>query len=192
MKFVVALCVLLIFAACDDPVADFLTECEGPYPDQASSPYILPYTTGATFVVGLANCVGGHGKGTREQYAYDFLMPIGTNIVAVRDGTVLQVQDNFQDGTQVPGQENFIHVRHGDGTVAVYKRLSKDGALAGQNDPVQQGQVIALSGNSGSGSDPHLHFHVQACSDCVSIPVTFKNTRAHPNGLVQGESYTAQ
>ena len=39
----------------------------------------------------------------------------------------------------------------------------------------------------------HLHFHlrVRVCGDCRSLPVTFRNTRPHPRGLVQTETYTA-
>jgi murein DD-endopeptidase MepM/ murein hydrolase activator NlpD len=118
-------------------------------------------------------------------------MPIGTSVVTVRNGIVQLVEERFEDGTQVPGQENYINVVHSDGTIAAYVHLTKDGALVDVNDAVVQGQIIGLSGNSGSSSEPHLHFHVQACSGCITTPVTFRNTRPHPNGLVQGESYTA-
>ncbi len=184
----IALC-----AGCDDPINSFITECEGPYPDQTSSVYVLPYEPGRTFVVGQGNCsTGSHAKGTLEQYAYDFLMPIGTPVVAARDGIVLLVEERFEDGTQNPSQLNYINITHPDGTIAAYVHLTKDGALVGLNETVVRGQVIAISGNTGVSAEPHLHFHVQGCSGCSSIPITFRNTRSHPNGLVQGESYTAE
>ncbi|MGH7409039.1 MAG: M23 family metallopeptidase [Candidatus Methylomirabilales bacterium] len=126
------------------------------------------------------------------QYAYDILMPIGTPILASRTGTVLLVEERFLDGTRIPDQENYINVTHSDGTIAGYVHLTTDGALVGVGDTVTQGQVIGLSGDSGSSSEPHLHFHLQGCEGCATVPMTFRNTRPHPRGLVQGESYTAE
>ena len=53
------------------------------------------------------NCNQVHRRYTREQYAYDFVtsldpirtMPIGTRIVAARDGQVIFVEERFADGT---------------------------------------------------------------------------------------------
>ena len=195
MRLLFFLCILttLLQFGCDDPINSFREECEGPYPDQASSPYVLPYEVGKTFVIGQGNCgTGSHAKGTQVQYAYDILMPIGTPVVAARAGIVLLVEERFEDGTNVPGQENYINIVHSDGTIAGYVHLTKDGSNVAVNDVIVQGQLIGLSGNSGSSSEPHLHFHVQACSGCITTPITFRNTRSHPNGLVQGESYTAE
>jgi len=51
---------------------------------------------------------------------------------------------------------------------------------------------MSLSGDTGSSSEPHLHFHVQGCDGCPTVPVTFSNTRSHPTGLIQGEVYRAE
>ena len=161
----------------------------GSYPPQAGSPYILPYDVGLTFKVGQGNCgPGSHAGGTIVQYAYDFLMPIGMDIIAARDGSVLLVEERFPDGTRIAGQENYINVLHSDGTIAAYVHLTTNGALVGIGDTVRQGDRIGWSGDSGSSSKPHLHFHVQSCSGCSTTPVVFRNTRPHPNGLLTGES----
>jgi murein DD-endopeptidase MepM/ murein hydrolase activator NlpD len=125
------------------------------------------------------------------QYAYDILMPIGTEIAAARAGTVLLVEERFADGSRIAGQENYINVRHEDGTISAYVHLTANGALLEVGDPVNQGQRIALSGDSGSSSQPHLHFHVQGCAGCATVPITFRNTRPHLRGLVNGEAYAA-
>jgi murein DD-endopeptidase MepM/ murein hydrolase activator NlpD len=169
------------------------TGCPGPYPSQATSSYVLPYEVGRSFVIGQANCgSGSHARGTLAQYAYDFLMPIGTPIVAARDGEVLLVEERHPNSTRIAGQENYINVRHADGTIAGYVHLTTNGALVSVGESVTQGQVIGLSGDSGSSTDPHLHFHVQSCLACSTEAVSFHNTRPHPQGLELGESYTAE
>jgi murein DD-endopeptidase MepM/ murein hydrolase activator NlpD len=130
--------------------------------------------------------------GSVVQYAYDILMPIGTPILAARSGTVLLVEERFANGTRVSGEEYYINVAHADGSIAGYVHLTQNGALVRVGDPVEQGQLIGFSGDSGSSSEPHLHLHVQACSGCPTVPITFRNTRAHPKGLVEGEFYTAE
>ena len=146
-----------------------------------------------SFVVGQGNCSdGSHNSSSIVRYAYDFLMPIGTPVVAAGSGTVVLVESGFFDDNGTPGQENYINVEHGDGTIAAYVHLTHDGVFVNVGDPVRFGDVIGMSGNTGDSSEPHLHFHVQDCSGCLTIPVTFRNTRAHPNGLVQGEAYEAE
>ncbi|MFT6731976.1 MAG: murein DD-endopeptidase MepM/ murein hydrolase activator NlpD [Polaribacter sp.] len=125
-------------------------------------------------------------------------MPIGTSIRTARSGTVAAVADNFRDGSGVVGQEKFIIIRHDDNSVSRYAHLTLQGALFDLGDTVIQGEVIALSGNSGFSTAPHLHFDVNdgdcpiLTNDCESLPVTFRNTSEHPNGLVEGVSYTAE
>lgn len=166
--------------------------CAGPYPNQATSLYVLPYDVGASFVIGQGNCgSGSHAAGTIVQYAYDFLMPVGTNITAARSGEVILVEERFTDGNRTAGQENYINIRHADGSIAGYVHLTQNGALVSVGDMVTQGDVIGLSGDTGSSTQPHLHFHVQQGLGLPTIPLTFRNTRAHPQGLLQGQSYLA-
>lgn len=166
----------------------------GPYPDQSTSPYVLPFQVGEAHEVKLANCSGGgaHAAGTRLQYSYDFFMDIGTPVVASRDGTVLFLQEGFPDFNHTPGDVNFVGILHEDGTIANYAHLTQDGALVSTGDVVRRGDIIALSGASGNIGVPHLHFHVEACSGCETVAVTFLNTRPHPFGLIEGETYTAE
>lgn len=157
------------------------------------SSYVLPYPVGRSFVVGQGNCTdGSHETGTDQAYAYDFDMPIGESIVASRAGTVLAVEESFADDSNISGQENFVLIRHSDETVTGYFHLTQNGGLVEEGTHVSQGEPIAQSGNSGLSSEPHLHFEVLTSRDGNSIPVTFRNTRAHPNGLVEGQSYEAE
>ncbi len=171
----------------------------GIYPEQATSPYVLPYSVGESYTVGQGNCtLASHNASINQQFAYDILMPIGTTIVASRGGLVVAVEHSFSDGTGVPGEENFIVVLHDDGTAGRYIHVTAQGALVKSNDFVAQGDALALSGNSGNSTAPHLHFDVidGTCIPgelqiCISIPINFGNTRTHHTGLIQGERYTA-
>lgn len=192
IRRIVAFLLVATFCGCGGPSEPDLGTC-GPWPDQAASPYVLPYGVGSTFVVGQGNCSeGSHGPLSAVAYAYDLLMPIGTPVVAARDGEVILVEERYRDDDHVAGHENFVNVAHADGTIAAYVHLTGDGALVQVGDRVRRGQAIGLSGNTGDSSAPHLHFHVQACSGCGTSAVTFRNTRPHPMGLQQGQSYTAE
>jgi murein DD-endopeptidase MepM/ murein hydrolase activator NlpD len=168
------------------------------YPDQTTSEYLLPWTVGETYQVGQGNCTKfSHTTTNNQQFAYDFFMPIGTQIRAARRGTVAAVKADSSDGTSVSGQENYIFIEHDDGSVGRYVHLTKFGALFEVGDIVEQNELIALSGNTGASTAPHLHFDVHDGNcpilsiQCNPLEVTFKNTSPHANGLVEGNSYTA-
>ena len=185
------------------------------YIQNSDSPYVLPWEIGKTFKVGQGNCTNGSHSLGQVQYAYDIDMAIGTNIVAMRSGIVVKVIENFKDlETGKVGaidEANVINIKHADGTEAQYVHLTDDGALKNEGDNVTQGEIIALSGNTGKSTGPHLHFHViqalNECEDtdprenytwysCNSIPLTFKNTSEHCHGLLESdlksEGYTAE
>ena len=162
-------------------------------PDQATSGYALPYAVGKSYVVGQGNCTdGSHEIGFDQAYAYDFDMPIGTAITATQTGVVVELQESFVDGNGEPGKENYLIVKHDDNKVSGYYHLTKDGVMPVVGSQVVQGEVIALSGNTGDSSEPHLHFEVLECLDCDTVPINFFNTRPHTNGLVEDQSYQAE
>lgn len=84
----------------------------------------------------------------------DFAMPIGTPVIAPADGVVEKV------AYQANGAGRYIIVRHTREYKTVYMHLSKSLVKAGQT--VKKGERIALSGNTGRSTGPHLHyeFHI--------------------------------
>jgi murein DD-endopeptidase MepM/ murein hydrolase activator NlpD len=90
----------------------------GEYPDWESSPYVLPYPPGSTYQVVQANCSSAdaywnsHIVETPWTYAYDFLMPIGSEITAVRSGIVAAVRENFTDNDKGLEQGNVVVIDH--------------------------------------------------------------------------------
>ena len=183
---------LVLLAACGtgDPLVTISGVCDG-YPDPATSLYVVPWQTGASFEVGQGNC-GGTTHNGRSKYSYDFDMKIGTTIVAARAGTVYEVVEDKADNNGCQGGENHIFIEHTDGSVAKYLHLTLNGASVTVGDSVTQGQVIGLSGNSGCSGGPHLHFEVGVSRDVdLSIPVTFSNVGANRRGLQKGRAYVA-
>ncbi|MCR4720572.1 MAG: peptidoglycan DD-metalloendopeptidase family protein [Lachnospiraceae bacterium] len=75
----------------------------------------------------------------------------GAPIVAVLAGDVVIAGYNASGG-------NYVRIDHGDGFMTVYCHASK--LLVADGDHVQQGQTIALVGNTGVSTGPHLHFGV--------------------------------
>lgn len=177
--------------------------CNGFFPWQ-SSEYVLPYAVNASFFVSQANCTpsgndGGH-RGAKK-FGYDFDMPIGTAIHAARAGVVLHVEESHSDGqVAFTGFDNHLVIEHRDGTTALYGHMTRNGVAVLVGESVEAGQVVAFSGNTGNtGNIPHLHFSVQSCdpvsrgtTGCPTLPVTFRNTDANPEGLQVRRSYRAQ
>ena len=81
----------------------------------------------------------------------DFAMPIGTPIIAPANGRVERVANHHAAG-------RYIVVRHDNGYRTRYLHLSRQ--LVSQGDRVTMGERIALSGNTGRSTGPHLHYEV--------------------------------
>ena len=166
----------LVLTACDGGTGPgpVIAQC-GPYPVQTSSPYVLPYQIGLEFTVGQGNCtIRSHNPNSMVLYAYDFLMPIGTPIVAARSGTVLLTEARFVDGNRQPGEENFINITHDDGTIAAYVHLTQNGVFVNVGDVVRLGDIIGISGDTGSSSEPHLHSMFKDAMDARQFPSHFQ------------------
>lgn len=81
----------------------------------------------------------------------DWATPVGTTVVASCGGRVSKAGWGS-------GYGYVIYIDHEDGRQTRYAHLSKILVKAG--DYVKQGQKIALSGNTGITSGPHLHFEI--------------------------------
>jgi len=141
--------------------------------------YLLPFPAGREHTLTQGNC-GGASHDGRFRYSYDFEMPIGTPVIAARDGVVATVRDHRPDGTRRLGDENFIIIRHEDGELSRYVHLTRHGALVEEGQPVAAGDTIARSGDSGRSAFPHLHFDVSdrcGFEGCHTIPSAFLNAR---------------
>ena len=172
--------------------------CQALDADSSHSPYALPYRPGTAHWVNQANC-SGYGHMRLWNHGYDFKMPIGTPVLAARDGVVLTARDGCEDGDRMC--TNLVTVRHADGTVALYSHLTRGGVHVVAGQKVTTGQLIGHSGDTGNtGGLPHLHFSVHPCGAlpglglqgvCPSQPVNFRNTEPNPHGLLAAHVYRA-
>ena len=107
--------------------------------------------------------------------AVDFPTPENTTIVAAISGIIVQVVENHSTGcptSACENESNFIVIDHGDSTFAMYAHLTVNGSLVEVGDSVDAGQNIALSGNTGWSTGPHLHFEIKDLTG-NSMPLLF-------------------
>lgn len=162
------------------------------YPNPSLSPYILPFEVGTERFLSQSCCDGLHND--RDWFAYDFDMPIGTPVMAAREGVVTWIQERYENGNDDKYQPNTIQITHVDGTFARYLHLKENSFLVQIGEKVEQGQAIGSSGSAGrKGPRKHLHFVVLDNLDAQkrnTLPVTFKNVEAK-QPLSAGRSYRA-
>lgn len=208
-RFILIVLTALLLPSCGDGGGQsipFSYDCSV-FPDQDMSEYILPYEVGSSFTASPHAAKTSPSTQSvaaiRQFYAIDIIMPNGTPLVASRSGTVVRIEEQFVDGDNQVGHENFVIVEHDDGTFSRYFHLTNNGALVNVGDTVLQLDTIAISGNTGNSTEPHLHFDVtdEFCDpnsdvnnelrECQTLPVTFRNTRALDCGLEWRETYMA-
>ena len=89
----------------------------------------------------------------------DIGAPIGTAVKSPAPGTVVFAGIHPEYG-------QTLIIEHGHETKSLYGHLSKLQATV--NQKVQRGEVIALSGNTGRSSGPHLHYEIQVKGQSVN------------------------
>lgn len=95
-----------------------------------------------------ASSVGG----STDHAGIDIGVPEGSTVVAASSGTVVIA------GTY-GGYGKYVEIDHGNGITTCYGHNSVIKVRKGQK--VKAGDVIALSGNTGISTGPHLHFEVR-------------------------------
>lgn len=108
---------------------------------------------------------GGKGGGHGGQ---DLRAAVGTQLYAPFDGTVLY------KSVQPSGAGNFLAIRNGNGDVVWFMHLSGYANDVAVGKTVSAGQFVALSGNTGRSSGPHLHleYTVKKREDARNVFVT--------------------
>lgn len=97
------------------------------------------------------------------QGAIDFLIPLGTPVLAPGDGVIVAVVDSHSKFGRSPKYRkflNYVTIKHGNGEYSQVAHLKEGSVRVNVGDKVTIGQVISETGNSGQMSEPHLHFLV--------------------------------
>jgi hypothetical protein len=115
-----------------------------PLSTPALSPYRFMWPADYPLVQGMW---AGHPLGI------DIGVPYGQPVRAVRDGRVI-----FAGGDVCCNYGLFVIVEHADGWSSLYGHFSRIDVKFG--DPVWQGQVLGLSGQTGHADGPHVHFEL--------------------------------
>ncbi|MCX4780201.1 M23 family metallopeptidase [Streptomyces sp. NBC_01264] len=128
---------------------------------------VSKYTLSATF--GKGGTMWSH-----KHSGQDFAVAVGTPVDAVFAGTVVKAGPN--GGGDGPAYGNAIVIKHANNTYSQYAHLSKIQVKIGEK--VTKGEQIALSGNTGNSSGPHLHFEIRTTPNYGSAvnPVSFLRT----------------
>jgi murein DD-endopeptidase len=112
----------------------------------------------------------------------DFAMPQGTPVLSVGDGEVVMAKRSGAAGF-------IVAIRHGRTYTTRYMHLKKLLVKPGQK--VKRGDRIALSGNTGRSTGPHLHYEVWINQQAVN-PLTAKLPRTEGLTGSDRRDYLAQ
>lgn len=118
--------------------------------------------TPPTFIKPLAGGTFTSGFGTRWGKLHagiDWATPTGTSIKASSGGTV--IRSGWFSGYGI-----CVDIQHPNGMMTRYGHLSKTLVSVGQT--VVQNQQIALSGNTGDSTGPHIHFEIRIGGTAVN------------------------
>jgi murein DD-endopeptidase MepM/ murein hydrolase activator NlpD len=82
----------------------------------------------------------------------DLAAPMGTDVYAAGEGTVIECGENAVYG-------KFVLIRHDDVWTSLYGHLSAIGVKQGEK--IDRGKTLGKVGSTGQSTGPHLHFELR-------------------------------
>lgn len=113
-----------------------------------STPHLWPLAVSSYRTRGMV----GANSPQETHPGVDLAVPVGSDVLATGGGLVREAGQDSAYGL-------YVLIQHPDGYQSMYGHLSR--LLVARNDAVRAGQVIALSGNTGRSTAPHLHFEIR-------------------------------
>lgn len=114
------------------------------------------------------------GNITTGYYGYsghtgvDFAISSGTEILAVKDGTVVISDAKKNSSGEYRSYGEYVVIDHHDGTMTLYAHGLPNSRTVKVGDEVKAGQKIMLVGSTGNSTGSHLHFEVRINGKCVN------------------------
>ena len=123
----------------------------------SSSGYVFPFEKGVSAPV--TSSVGHRSQPTAgastNHHGTDIGVPTGTEVHSLSSGVVTNA-----GRSDAGGYGNWVRVQQDDGNVVIYGHLSKSDYYQ-VGDRVNAGDLIALTGNEGISTGPHLHLQIE-------------------------------
>lgn len=94
-------------------------------------------------------------RGDKPHAAIDIAAPLNTPVYAMESGTIEAVWNDT-----IHGGGLSLTMKHANGYTTGFAHLNKNNFLR-VGELVQKGQLIALSGNTGRSTGPHLHIKMR-------------------------------
>lgn len=122
-------------------------------------------------------------KTVRPHTGVDYAAPIGTPVVSIGDGVV--IEKGYKGGGG-----NTVKIRHNSTYTTAYLHLSKYGKDIQVGKRVAQGDVIGYVGSTGNSTGPHLDFRVWKNGTPIN-PLTMESPPVEPIPAKYKEDYNA-
>lgn len=144
--------------------------------DSLHDTYAIPYD-------GIMTSKFGYRKG-RPHNGVDISLNVGDTIYAAFNGKIRYSQYHNH------GYGNLVVIRHYNGLETYYGHASK--LLVVPNQDVKAGDPIALGGNTGRSTGPHLHFEVRFYDNPIDpeLIFDFKQNTVKDNLLVHSDVFS--
>jgi hypothetical protein len=110
----------------------------------------------------------------RAHRGVDIPVATGTEITAPASGTVRRIGEDPING-------RYLVIDHGRGVSSLY--LHNEQLLIGRGEQVHRGQPIALSGNTGRSTGPHLHYQIELDGTPVDPKLLYQRGETAPFNL---------
>lgn len=164
--------------------------------------FYLPWGFGETRTTGQANDGEFSHQYPQEEgggprYAWDYTVQIGTPVLAVGAGRVVQVVDDIPNNPEgsVPDdpkvEANLVQIDHGNGLQSLYAHLDQFEVAVEPGQFVVGGQYLGLSGNSGYTTGPHLHYETMDPTS-RSVSTGFFESLRQDGIAEEGDAVTSQ
>jgi len=92
----------------------------------------------------------------------DLGVAIGSEVKTLASGKIVHIgwNERVTEKGVKEGYGRYVVIEHGDGYYSLYGHLQKDGVMYNIGKELSNGEVFALSGNTGGSTGPHLHLEI--------------------------------